>query len=209
MKGFIWWERPFLRLQINIYSDFIVSVNLSEAKSTLLTLLKVFGVWSIECYDTIMVPSIIFWTVECAVAPTSLLLVWTLWVCMWMWIYQASLACALYSGLEWEWIEDALHSSHWLCLFLIHSPTYIRLHPPLLVFPFIYFSVEALLNKVFRFCEHGMHHPILFCAKKPREHVNCQIKKPSYLHIYEELRITFFILFIFHISHQTFQWRLY
>lgn len=29
-----------------------------------------------------------------------------------------------------------------------------------------YFSVKALLNKGLGFCEHGMHHLILFCAKR-------------------------------------------
>lgn len=119
---------------------------------------KVFGDWSIECYDTIMVPCIFYflfflfglWNVLLP-PPTSVLLASTLWVCMWMWMYhQASQACALVSRLEWEWIEDALDSAHWLRLFLIYSLTYIRLHPPLLVFPFIYFSVEALLNKGFQ-----------------------------------------------------------
>lgn len=41
-----------------------------------------------------------------------------------------------------------------------------------------------------------MHHPILFCAKKNEGTCKLPNKEPSYLHIYEELRITFFILFI-------------
>lgn len=171
------WEQPFWRLQIPIYSDFIVIVNPSETKSMLLTLfVSIWGViyWMLWCHNG--TKHLLFWTVECAVVSTSVLLAWALWVCMWMWIYhQAPSACALFSRLEWEWIKDALDSAQPLLNLQSH------------LYPLASFSACVSLHiflwklcwiKVPRFCGHGMHHPILFCAQKTREHANCQIKNP-------------------------------